>query len=1028
MANAVSDSIDFIESELADEILDIKSASRSLDNYENDYDNQVRSLELSEKFLQERGVAFEKPTRPGTSFFIDVSDSCNVNTGRFKLLESELLDETMDVEEYVNEMRVTITHANVGNVVATGLVELYGSEFLDEIVDVRDVEQCTFTITLTDSATLEGGDDLIIGRPGLSGCTINGNPSGTYTENPDDLGSELLDETFDVERDVDKSKVTISLTNVGNAAVTGAVTITESELVDEIVDMEETEDSTFVIALTNVASLSSGGDVLIACGELLDETFDCGNGVKDSTVDITILQSGNVNATGRLNIVDGELVDEIIDISEASSSVFSVFLGFAANAQSDEQITIGNPEYECRDPEDLRDDLGSELLDEIVDVEGELEDMIISISLDTVANAETAGALFVQEGELLDETIDVGKISDSDISVALLNSARVRAASAVIKCGELVDEVCDASGGISDSRLDILLRDVATVQVEGRVIIELGELTDEILDTLDVFKSEIFVVLDRVANINANLVRLGDARYDESDPCLEDGERGWEVGGAELTDEILDVAGNIERSTVGISLTDTANIVVPRSVKLVLSELTDEIVDVAKVIHSEIDIVYENVANIEARNLDLFCSELMDEQFDIGTSASDTRVSTTGQNSARVLVDDAVFMVKSSLIDETLDISRWETKDGGFDSRQQRPRGGAADTRQDGAEVDIPTSDGTAAEISVSLTNVANIRARDLYMETSVLSDEILDAADIVFTYISVKLFNVSNIFVKNDAYLLNSLLADEVVDVDHLEAYFDPRRDESLLELIMTFFGSADIDGTITLSTNFSNDIETRNSAFSDGATTLTDPLIRAEEVEGPVAIYGTVDGSSDISCLENSMPTVHFIGEATTLFQPFIVAPSVSDQADIDFIMVNSGNVFSESDADIFPEPLAIPERFTPVLSFSTYIVGECSFFDAGFPGSIDPEDNADRSQKEEIKAEEVAARIPAPFAFKVDDDDDDDLTEGEIAALTMILLALAIILILGIILFVTGACQGGAQVYVGSGPARKLDNPDG
>tara|TARA_R110002050_G_scaffold118655_6_gene236173 strand:+ start:568 stop:1203 length:636 start_codon:yes stop_codon:yes gene_type:complete len=64
--------------------------------------------------------------------------------------------------------------------------------------------------------------------------------------------------------------------------------------------------------------------------------------------------------------------------------------------------------------------------------------------------------------------------------------------------------------------------------------------------------------------------------------------------------------------------------------------------------------------------------------------------------------------------------------------------------------------------------------------------------------------------------------------------------------------------------------------------------------------------------------------------------------------------------------------------------------------------------------------------PVVVPVPIEDDDDLSDGEIAAIVILTVLFGVALLALLIAFIMGAFSG-SQVYVGSGPARSLDNPD-
>ena len=128
--------------------------------------------------------------------------------------------------------------------------------------------------------------------------------------------------------------------------------------------------------------------------------------------------------------------------------------------------------------------------------------MDVEVRVSNSANVETAGALIIFDGELVDETFDVsgcaGESSHVNLTATLRDVAKVQAKRLQIEDGELVDEIMDISvmdvtadelgayvtawNAASSYNLSVTMSHVALVAVEEDVDIYEGELVDEVFD------------------------------------------------------------------------------------------------------------------------------------------------------------------------------------------------------------------------------------------------------------------------------------------------------------------------------------------------------------------------------------------------------------------------------------------------------------------------------------------------------------------------------------------------------------------
>jgi len=284
---------------------------------------------------------------------------------------------------------------------------------VDEIVDTSQITSTTVSISLEDVANVRARSRLEI-REG-----------------------ELLDETVDVETDLQDSHVTINMVNVA-CVEAETVSISDGELVDEIVDTSQITSTTVSISLEDVANVRARSRLEIREGELLDETVDVETDLQDSHVTINMVNVANGHISSPLDPSDrsdsvlyqSDLIDEVVDIGEnLVTSTIQVTLGNVGNML----ITKGTL-Y-------LVDD--SHLVDELLDVGQGITASKVSITATRVGNneCETAGTngLTLANSVLMDAPVDVGTTVDGASMVAVQLTTCANAYVQEIILGKIVE-------------------------------------------------------------------------------------------------------------------------------------------------------------------------------------------------------------------------------------------------------------------------------------------------------------------------------------------------------------------------------------------------------------------------------------------------------------------------------------------------------------------------------------------------------------------------------------------------------------
>lgn len=175
----------------------------------------------------------------------NVSNVVGVRT--LHIWDGELSDEAVDAL-HIKDAEIEVSVRDTGNVWADH-VRIMDGELVDEMVDARDVSDSEIRVTLRNVANVEA-------------------------RSIDMFNGELLDEVFDA-RDLLHSDIAITLTDVANVRVSKLLSLSESELVDELIDVNTINAGTIDVRLERTASvLCSAGSVSLSNSELLETILD----------------------------------------------------------------------------------------------------------------------------------------------------------------------------------------------------------------------------------------------------------------------------------------------------------------------------------------------------------------------------------------------------------------------------------------------------------------------------------------------------------------------------------------------------------------------------------------------------------------------------------------------------------------------------------------------------------------------------------------------------------------------------------
>eukprot|EP00211_Chloroparvula_japonica_P000511 CAMPEP_0119118424 /NCGR_PEP_ID=MMETSP1310-20130426/308_1 /TAXON_ID=464262 /ORGANISM="Genus nov. species nov., Strain RCC2339" /LENGTH=1739 /DNA_ID=CAMNT_0007107789 /DNA_START=95 /DNA_END=5314 /DNA_ORIENTATION=- len=894
-----------------------------------------------------------------------------VNAGYLLLQCSELLDETLDVARDVHGSEVNITLLDTGTAVSDEDIEIYAGELVDEVFDVANVIDSFVTIALSNVANVLDTRDLIIGNRDLEGC----NPDfvGNVDVSGNDRGGELMDETFDVESEVKNSIVTLTLSNVGNVDASRDVFITESELVDEIFDVADVESSNVSITVTDTSNVrDTANDVYIGCGELQDEIFDVEAKFSGGFAHIFAQSVGVIEGASFLHIKDGELVDETFDVGEVSGANVQIVLDNVANVILGGGMILGNQEYEdcILDLNTTTSDLGSELLDEVFDVELEVSDSAVYIRVSNAANVNAGGDILIVEGELADEVFDVGAVEGTTVDISINATASIVSTSGdlTIECGELMDETLDVGTTVENSPVRIVLDGVANVDITGLVNISKGELLDEVFDVVGVEGNSVDIWVRNSANIlSASSLLLG---YVEKDSCQTEDEvemleatnstQGPDLG-SELMDETFDVSSSVENCRIGIRLDNCANVAVTGEVRITEGELLDEVLDVSTVEGGDQLLVQvTESANIRAASaVYLRCAELMDEAVD-AEKISGTSVAVGIHRSASILlngdaeaeyepvtvihaddVSDAepgvgadvdvdefaagskIYVYHSELLDEVFDVEKYEREDFGFDENPFPFR----------------EADGKARRESV-VRRLESMERRRQHPRNDFINPDLVNSTE--KWDIRIEVVESGNMDADFIEMTENSQVLDEIVDSDNLvvlAALVSVERSANILarsglylrdtrimdvtvDIEVNLEGSFDpsINPTFFVSIHGSAEIVSYHSDID--TTTIASSALDVEQVEGPVFVEIEMSETGVLACLgdpisdpDDKRPRVR-LGGNVIFADHLIDVEEFGDAAFLWGVIANSFNVYADANLIEGPDSFILsfqPNQFT-------------------------------------------------------------------------------------------------------------------
>jgi len=316
--------------------------------------------------------------------------------------------------------------------------------------------------------------------------------------------SELLDETFDLQL-ADQHlascndpsccmrlnlDVSVRIVDSGNMQTPGTVEFLSGELIDETLDLagcfgahSMVRGRSYIERSANIEAAS----VTIFDGDVMDELIDIDGNTTGGHWSLNAYMShvGNIQANN-LSICEGELIDEIFDISGDVVDTTWHIEGVLER--------VGNVE--------LRDGLSimqGELIDEVFDVSFRWKGYA-NLSMRHSANVQAKRVHII--GQLLDEFVDVHSLENATIFVDMFDVANVEASSTVlIEQGELVDEVFDIENDLLNSYLHLVIERCANAQAPEVTV--LGALVDPLFDATEMVQSSVHVLLRSSANLEA---------------------------------------------------------------------------------------------------------------------------------------------------------------------------------------------------------------------------------------------------------------------------------------------------------------------------------------------------------------------------------------------------------------------------------------------------------------------------------------------------------------------------------------------
>jgi hypothetical protein len=190
-----------------------------------------------------------------------------------------------------------------------------------------------------------------------------------------------------------------------------------------------------------------------------------------------------------------------------------------------------------------------ELSDESVDV-GHLSLSYVNLELHNLGNANVNGYIRIVDGELVDEILDTASISQTSVSISVANLGNARSWELYIEEGELVDEIVDIELDLDSSTVHIVCDNMGNAETAYMTQIVEGELLDEVVDVSGVIRnSDAMVELTRSAN----------SRGAETTHEGVLGHHQLSIDSGDLMDEVIDTLHVEASSNIHVHLSDSGN-------------------------------------------------------------------------------------------------------------------------------------------------------------------------------------------------------------------------------------------------------------------------------------------------------------------------------------------------------------------------------------------------------------------------------------------------------------------------------------
>lgn len=675
--------------------------------------------------------------------------SGNIKINNIDLLDAPSSNQTLVIEDGSGSIDLTNINSSINILDRSGDVHVsrvHGNvEITDDAgnINVKDVTQKVFIDDGSGDIYVERVGELILKETGSGNITYDKElpiPSPSFTLRPSSISN--MYEGIYIQKDGGEK-----------TPFTSPSPIDIEPYSNIVLSISDYKNSTFDNFHFDTDSSSLIPSLIRNIGEGASVTINIDNSANVELLNTLIVgeknYDENYNILEDTSSIEPALIKDLIIGTVASKSSINVNINNSANITSvnnDSTLHIG----------------GGSLIESVINIPSDsgsttINAEEINVNITESANIKSKsgtnmGIVRIYKGQLINEIIDGGIISNSKIKLNVDQSCNVSAESITIIDGELIDELID-SEDIESSAIEVKFVDTANVNALTKVEVKDGELIDEILDMENLYISTIDVNFLRTSNVTSPILSvyegelidetldgegfyISDIQIDFNDSSNFYGKQ-LIIEEGELVDEVMDSEFS-NASTIKINLNNTSNVDCDE-LKITEGELIDETVDIEDdFTHTVLELTMTSSAEVSGNKLEIIGGELVDEIVDaangIGSSIN-VSIYDTGNFHKKGSGLSEVLITEGELMDEILDVSE-----------------------------SIFVSRG-----NINIESTGNVTSDIVILTDSQLMDEIVDGAYVGVSDLIVNATNSANAKTPSLTLLGNSILLPPI-NIDSIE------------------------------------------------------------------------------------------------------------------------------------------------------------------------------------------------------------------------------------------------------------------